>query len=371
MCAQLDSNQTLNFHQFPLPKRFQTLTTMKYVQLGSSSLRIAPIGVGCMSFGNPQGRYKWSLSEEASLPILNHCYESGLNFFDTANTYSNGLSEEILGKAIKKYGWRREKIVIATKVWAGVGRGSDQPLAMTDDEKDNAGYVNQYGLSRKHIFESIDASLKRLDLPYVDLLQIHRFDPRTPVKETMEALHDIVKSGKVRYIGASSMWAHQLLEYQYTARLHGWTEFISIQNLHNAMYREEEREMYPACAKFGMGAIPWSPVAMGFLTRPWAAFSNTTRGEAQGAGFRGESTTDADRRINEQIEKIAKERDVSMAIVAIAWSLSKPFITAPIIGMSKKERVDEAIRAISFQLSSDELKSIDDLYEPREVVGHA
>ncbi|KAJ9203772.1 hypothetical protein DTO027B5_1187 [Paecilomyces variotii] len=343
---------------------------MKYVQLGSSGLRIAPIGVGCMSFGNGEGRYKWSLLEDEALPVLNYCYESGLNFFDTANLYSSGKSEEILGKAIKTYGWRRENIVIATKLWAPVGRGSEQPMSMTDDEKDNAGYVNQYGLSRKHIFESIEASLQRLDLPYVDLLQIHRFDPRTPVKETMEALHDIVKSGKVRYLGASSMWAHQLLEYQYTARMHGWTEFISMQNLHNAIYREEEREMYPACAKFGMGGIPWSPLAMGFLARPWRDFSKTSRGEFQGPGFHGQQTTETDKRINEQVEQIAQQHGVSMAIVAIAWSLSKPFITAPILGMNKKERVDEAVKAISFKLSPAELKSIDDLYEPKRVFGH-
>lgn len=243
-------------------------------------------------------------------------------------------------------------------------------MAMTDDEKDNAGYVNQYGLSRKHIFESVDASLQRLDLPYIDLLQIHRFDPNTPVKETMEALHDIVKSGKVRYIGASSMWAHQLLEYQYTARIHGWTEFISMQNLHNAIYREEEREMYPACAKFGMGGIPWSPIAMGFLARPWRDFSKTTRGEAQGPGFLGQPATEADKKINEQVQKIAEQHGVSMATVAIAWSLSKPFISAPILGMSKKERVDEAIKAISFVLDPAELKSIDDLYESKKVLGH-
>ncbi|KAI9372379.1 Aldo/keto reductase [Aspergillus egyptiacus] len=343
---------------------------MKYVQLGKTGLRIAPIGVGCMSYGNPAGRFKWSLAEDEALPVLNHCYEVGLNFFDTANTYSNGASEEILGKAIKKYNWRRESIVVATKLWAPVGRGDEQPLGMSEEDRDNAGYVNQYGLSRKHIFESVDASLKRLDLPYVDLLQIHRFDPYTPPKETMEALHDVVKSGKVRYIGASSMWAHQLLEYNYTARMHGWTEFISMQNLHNAMYREEEREMYPACAKFGMGGIPWSPVAMGFLARPWKEFSTTKRGQALGQGLLGQPVTEADKKINERIEEIAKERGVSMAIVSIAWSLSKPFITAPILGMSTKERVDEAVQAISFQLSDEEIKSIDDLYEPRKVIGH-
>lgn len=343
---------------------------MKYVQLGTSGLRVAPIGVGCMSFGNPRGRYKWAIPEEEALPILDHCYQSGLNFYDTANAYSNGASEEILGKAIKKYNWRRESIVIATKVWAPVGRGLEEPLAMTDDEKDNKGYVNQYGLSRKHIFESVDASLKRLDLPYVDLLQIHRFDPRTPVKETMEALNDVVRSGKVRYIGASSMWAHQLLEYQYTARMHGWAEFISMQNLYNAIYREEEREMFPACQKFGMGGIPWSPVAMGFLTRPWKSFSETKRGSSQGQGFLGHQITEVDAKINEKIQEIAETHTVSMAVVAIAWTLSKPFISAPILGLSKRERVDEAIQAVDFKLSEEEIKSIDDLYQPKAVISH-
>lgn len=343
---------------------------MRYVQLGSSGLRVSPIAVGCMSFGNPEGRFPWAVPEEEALPILDHCYNSGLNFFDTANTYSNGESEEILGKAIRKYNWRRESIVIATKVWAPVGRGLEQPLSMDDDEKDQMGYLNQYGLSRKHIFESIDASLTRLGLSYVDLLQIHRFDPRTPAKETMEALHDVVKSGKVRYIGASSMWAHQLLEYQYTARMYGFTEFISMQNLHNAVYREEEREMYPACQKLGMGGIPWSPVSMGFLTRPWKSFLTTTRGNTQGLAFAGRPYTEVDKKINEKIEEIAKQHDVSMTIVAIAWSLSKPFVTAPILGMSKKERVDEAVKATEFNLTWEEVKSIDDLYVPKPVAGH-
>ncbi|PWY81709.1 Aldo/keto reductase [Aspergillus sclerotioniger CBS 115572] len=343
---------------------------MKYTQLGTSGLRVSRIGVGCMSYGNPDGRYPWAIPEEFALPILNHCYTSGINFFDTANAYSNGLSEEILGKAIRQYSWRREAIVIATKVWAPVGRSLEQPLAMTDDEKDQSGYINQYGLSRKHIFESVDASLTRLGLPYVDLLQIHRFDPRTPVKETMEALHDVVKSGKVRYIGASSMWTHQMLEYQYTARMHGWTEFISMQNLYNAVYREEEREMYPACRRLGIGGIPWSPVSMGFLTRPWRAFGDTVRGEGQGEGFLGREYTGADRRVNERIEEIASQRGVSMAVVAIAWCLAKEFITAPILGMSRKERVDEAVEAVSLELSGEEVRSIDNLYETKNVIGH-
>ncbi|KAB8072750.1 putative aldo-keto reductase [Aspergillus leporis] len=343
---------------------------MKYVQLGSSGLRVSPICVGCMSYGTPGKPLTWTTPEEEALPVLNHCYRSGLNFFDTANVYSNGESEIILGKAIKQYNWSRESIVIATKVWAPVGRGAERPLFMSEEERDNNGYINQYGLSRKHIFDSIDASLKRLDLPYVDLLQIHRFDPHTPVKETMEALHDVVKSGKVRYIGASSMFAHQLLEYQYTARMNGWTEFISMQNLYNPIYREEEREMFPACAKFGMASIPWSPVAMGFLTRSWKASGKTSRGDSLNGALMGHTFNETDKRINERIEEIAKSRGVSMAIVSLAWALSKPFITSPIVGMSKKERVDEAVKAIDFELSEEEIKSIDDLYEPKRVIGH-
>lgn len=237
---------------------------MQYTNLGQSGLRVSRICVGCMSFGDRRGRYPWCAEEAEALPILQYCYDSGINFFDTANGYSSGVSEEILGKAIKKYSWRRENIVIATKVWAPVGhRGEgeekwEDPLALPVEQRERAGYINAFGLSRKHIFDSVDASLKRLNLEYIDLLQIHRFDPRTPVKETMEALHDVVKSGKVRYIGASSMWAHELLEMQYTARLHGWTEFVSMQNLHNAVYREEEREMIPSLKKFGMGMIPYS-----------------------------------------------------------------------------------------------------------------
>ncbi|PLN79528.1 Aldo/keto reductase [Aspergillus taichungensis] len=343
---------------------------MKYVQLGKSGLRVSPICVGCMSYGTPGKQFDWALGEADALPILDHCYKSGLNFFDTANVYSNGDSEIILGKAIKQYNWDRAAIVVATKVWAPVGRGFEKPLQLSQHDRDNAGYVNQYGLSRKHIFDSVDASLKRLDLPYVDLLQIHRFDPHTSPRETMEALHDVVKSGKVRYIGASSMWAHQLLEYQWTARLHGWTEFVSMQNLYNAMYREEEKEMFPACAQFGIGGIPWSPVAQGFLTRPWEAYGGTTRGERLEGKLMGRPITETDRRINERVQEIARARGVSMAVVALAWALSKPFVTSPIVGMSKTERVDEAVQAIDFALGEDEIRSIDELYEPKYVVGH-
>lgn len=217
-----------------------TKNIMKYTNLGESGLRVSRICVGCMSFGDRRAAFgTWAVEEAEALPILNACFESGINFFDTANVYSNGTSEEILGAAIRKYNFPRENIVIATKLWAPVGKrkeeGWENPLYFTEEQKDS-GYINASGLSRKHIFDSVDASLKRLGLEYIDLLQIHRFDPRTPIKETMKALHDVVESGKVKYIGASSMWAHQLLEMQYTARLNGWTEFISMQNLHNAAY---------------------------------------------------------------------------------------------------------------------------------------
>ncbi|KUJ13876.1 Aldo/keto reductase [Mollisia scopiformis] len=352
--------------------------TMKYTTLGNSGLKVSRICVGCMSYGDRRGRQPWVAEEAEALPVLEACYNAGFNFYDTANGYSNGVSEEILGKAIKKYNWRRENLAIATKLWSPVGYRKenengrwDDALAMSVEERDRKGYLNMYGLSRKHIFDSVNASLKRLDLEYIDLLQIHRFDPNTPIKETMKALHDVVESGKVRYIGASSMWAHQLLEMQYTARLHGWTEFISMQNLHNATYREEEKEMIPSLKKFGMGMIPWSPVAMGFLCRPHVDFTSSDRGTSMKGTFLGNEWTDADKKINEKVEEIAKKRGTTMTVVALAWSLSKPFMTAPIIGMSKKERVDEAVQAINFELSKEDIESIDNLYEPKKVIGFA
>lgn len=340
---------------------------MKFVNLGETGCRVSRVCVGCMSYGSAEGRWHWTIKEDEALPILDYCYKKNLNFYDTANVYSDGVSEEILGKAIKKYNWRRENIVIATKVFAVVGHRGEAAPAPTDskESKDNNGYVNMYGLSRKHIFDSVDASLKRLDLDYIDLLQIHRFDYDTPVKETMKALHDIVQSGKVRYIGASSMWAHQFMEMQYTARMNGWTEFVSMQNLYNAVYREEEREMYPACQKFGVAGIPWSPVAMGFLTRSLEDLNKTARGGVINEGMMGQKWSDADKKVNQKIQEIAKARGVSMAVVAIAWTLAKPFIHSPIVGLSSEKRVDEAIEAIHFKLSEEEVKSIDELYVPK------
>ncbi|KAJ5155370.1 Aldo/keto reductase [Penicillium capsulatum] len=343
---------------------------MKYVQLGSSGLRIARVDVGCMSYGPPGAQIDWSLPEEAALPVLNHCYNSGLNFFDTANAYSYGGSEEILGKSIKKYDWQRESIVVATKLFFPVGRNGDKPVRWTAHERNNGGYLNQWGLSRKNIFDSVDASLRRLDVSYIDLLQIHRFDPGIPVRESMEALHDVVKSGKVRYIGASSMRTHQFLEMQYTARMRGWTEFISMQNLYTPTYREEEREMIPACLKLGVGGLPWSPLMAGFLARPWRQHKDTARAQTEGKAFMGHPFTEADQEINEKIEEIAIQRDVGMATVTIAWCLSKPFVVAPILGLSSTSRVDEAISAMDFELSEEETRSIEVCYEPRAIIGH-
>ena len=342
---------------------------MKFTNLGETGLRVSRVCVGCMSYGSPEMN-SWMIPEEKALPILDYCYKNNFNFYDTSNNYSNGISEEILGKAIKKYNWRRENLVIATKCYGVVGRGTENAMSKSQEDRELSGYINMFGLSRKHIFESVEASLKRLNLDYIDLLQIHRWDPSTPAKEVVKALHDVVASGKVRYIGASSMWAHQFLELQYTARMNGWTEFVSMQNLHNAVYREEEKEMYPACKKFGVGGIPWSPVAMGFLARPVSSFSDTTRGEGLKEGMWGRPWTASDKKTNAEIEEIAKARGTSMAVVAIAWSLSKPFISAPIMGLSSEKRVDEAIEAVNFQLTEDEIKSIDDLYETHDIMGH-
>ncbi|TEY71524.1 hypothetical protein BOTCAL_0091g00090 [Botryotinia calthae] len=316
--------------------------TMKYTNLGESGLKVSRICVGCMTYGDRRGNFKpWAVEEAEALPILKACYDSGINFFDTANVYSNGTSEEILGAAIKKYALPRENIVVATKLCAPVGKrkeeGWENALQMTPDDRDANGYVNAYGLSRKHIFDSVDASLKRLDLEYIDLLQIHRFDPRTPIKETMKALHDVVESGKVRYIGASSM--------------------------------EEEREMVPSLKKFGMGMIPWSPIMMGYLARPHEHAAESDRGKSMNGKFIGNELTEADLKINEKIQEIAKKRGVSMAIVAMAWSLSKEYVTAPIVGMGKIERVQEAVDAVNFELTKEEETSIDELYQPRKIIG--
>ena len=324
---------------------------MNYVKLGRTGLDVSRICLGCMSYGGgSQGNHAWSLGEEESRPFIKRALEAGINFFDTANRYSLGSSEEILGRAIKDFA-RRDETVIATKVY---GRMRPGP--------------NGAGLSRKAIMGEIDASLRRLGTDYVDLYQIHRWDYGTPIEETLEALHDIVKAGKVRYIGASSMHAWQFAHALGIAERHGWTRFVSMQNLVNLLYREEEREMLPLCAAEGIGVIPWSPQARGKLTRDWNYTSiRTETDEAFGRLFA--KTEDADRKVVDRVAQVAAARGISRAQVALAWLLAKPVITAPIVGATKLQHLDDALAAVDVRLSEDEIAGLEEPYVPHAVVG--
>jgi aryl-alcohol dehydrogenase-like predicted oxidoreductase len=320
---------------------------VEYVKLGSTGLEVSRICLGCMSYGVPErGGHPWSLDEEASRPFLRRAVEAGINFFDTANVYSDGTSEEIVGRALADFA-RRDEIVIATKVH---GRMHPGP--------------NGAGLSRKAIFTEIDHSLRRLGTDYVDLYQIHRFDRSVPIEETLEALHDVVKAGKARYIGASSMWAWQFSKAQYLAQAHGWTRFVSMQNHYNLLYREEEREMLPLCADMGVGVIPWSPLARGRLARPWD--SVTARSETDEFGRR--LYRPGDRQVVDRVIEVATERGVSQAQVALAWLLAKG-VTAPIVGATKLEHLNDAVAALSIQLEPSEIARLEEPYEPHPVVG--
>ena len=325
---------------------------MEYRNLGKSGLKVSRICLGCMSYGIPgRGAHPWSLPEEESRPYIARALELGINFFDTANVYSDGTSEEFLGRAIRDCA-RREEVVIATKAH---GR-------MRSD-------VNGAGLSRKAIMSEIDASLQRLGMDYVDLYQIHRWDGETPIEETLEALHDVVKSGKARYIGASSMYAWQFCKALYLADKYGWTRFISMQNHYNLLYREEEREMMPLCETEGIGVIPWSPLARGNLTRARSAEA-TPRADTDQVKKR--IYTDADESnhsIIAQVEGIAIANEVSMAQIALAWMLSKPFVASPIIGATKPHHLEDAVAALDVKLSSDELSALETHYTPRAVAG--
>jgi 1-deoxyxylulose-5-phosphate synthase len=324
---------------------------MEYTKLGRTGLDVSRICLGCMSYGGGnQGNHAWSLGEEESRPFIRKALESGINFFDTANRYSLGNSEEILGRAIKDFA-RRDEVVIATKVY---GRMRPGP--------------NGAGLSRKAIFAEIDNSLQRLGMDYVDLYQIHRFDHDTPIEETLEALHDLVKVGKVRYIGASSMHAWEFARALGIAEKNGWTRFVSMQNLVNLLYREEEREMLPLCAAEGIGVIPWSPQARGKLSRDWDYTSiRTETDEAMTRLFA--KTEEADRKVVDCVTAVARQRGVSRAQVALAWLLSKPVITAPIVGATKLNHMDDAIAAVGVKLSSDEIAALEEPYVPHDVVG--
>jgi aryl-alcohol dehydrogenase (NADP+) len=301
-----------------------------------------------MSYGVPErGPHPWTLDEEQSRPFIQRAIEAGINFFDTANVYSGGTSEEIVGRALADFA-RRDEIVLATKVHGVMRPGP-----------------NGGGLSRKAIMTEIDASLRRLGVDYVDLYQIHRWDPATPIEETLEALHDVVKAGKARYIGASSMYAWQFSKALYLAEIHGWTRFATMQNHYNLVYREEEREMLPLCADRGIGVIPWSPLARGRLTRDWD--ETTARSETDEFGRK--LYRDDDRRIVERVAQIAKNRGVSRAQVALAWLLSKRVVTAPIVGATKPHHLDDAVAAVSLELTSEEIEELEEPYYPRPVAG--
>ncbi len=325
---------------------------MDYVNLGNTGLKVSRICLGCMTYGDPNQR-DWFLGEEAARPFFQRALEAGINFFDTADVYSRGVSEEITGRALKDFA-RRDEVVIATKVFGEMG--------------DN---VNQRGLSRKHIMHAIDDSLRRLGTDYVDLYQIHRFDHDTPIEETMEALHDVVKAGKARYIGASSMYAWEFAKALHSADLNGWTRFVTMQNHYNLIYREEEREMIPLCIDEGIGVIPWSPLARGFLAgnRTADKGGETTRSKSDGfAHSMYYEQTDFD--VLDGVEKLAKERGVQPAQIALAWMLHKPGITSPIIGASKMPHLEQAVAALEIALSDEEMARLETPYQPHRILGH-
>ena len=324
---------------------------MDYVNLGRTGLKVSRVCLGCMTYGVPErGAHPWSLDEAKSRPFFQRALELGINFFDTANTYSDGTSEESVGRALRDFA-RREEIVLATKVFFPMREGP-----------------NARGLSRKSIMIEIDASLRRLGTDYVDLYQIHRWDQHTPVEETLEALHDVIKAGKARYIGASSMYAWQFSKAQYLARQNGWTPFVSMQNHYNLLYREEEREMMPLCEAEGVGVVPWSPLARGRLTRDWSETTNRLETDEFGKTLYA-ATEDADRRIIARVAEVAAARGVLRAQVALAWLLQKPFITAPIVGASKLHHLDDAVAALSLKLTPEEIASLEEPYVPHSVVG--
>jgi aryl-alcohol dehydrogenase (NADP+) len=324
---------------------------MQYTRLGKTGLEVSRLCLGCMSFGVPEaGSHNWSLTEADSRPIMKAAWDAGINFYDTANVYSAGTSEEIVGRLLKEFG-SRDQYVLATKVNGAMRPGP-----------------NGQGQSRKAIMWQIDASLKRLGTDYVDLYQIHRFDPHTPVEEVMEALHDVVKAGKARYIGASSMWAWQFSKLQYTASLNGWTRFVSMQNHLNLLHREEEREMIPLCIDMGVSLIPWSPMARGMLTRPWGEVTKRTAGdEVLKRLYR--DNEEASRAVNAAVEAVAKARGVQMAQVALAWVLQKQPVAAPIVGATRLGHVADALAALEFKLTADEIARLEAPYRATGVAG--
>ncbi len=326
---------------------------MDYIRLGSTGLKVSRICLGCMSYGVPErGAHPWTLPEDQGRPFIKRALDAGINFFDTANVYSDGTSEEILGRALKDFA-SRDDVVVATKVFS---RMRDTP--------------NGAGLSRKAILTEIDHSLRRLGTDYVDLYQTHRWDYHTPIEETLEAFHDVVKAGKARYIGASSMYAWQFAKALHLADRRGWTRFVSMQNHYNLLYREEEREMMPLCEAEAIGVIPWSPLARGRLTRPWAEKDATSRAKTdEFGGTLYRAMEDADRRVVEKVMKVAAARGIPPAQVALAWMLSKSYLTAPIVGATKPQHLDDAIAAVDVRLSTDEIAVLESPYVPHPIAG--
>ncbi|KAF2277344.1 aldo-keto reductase-like protein [Westerdykella ornata] len=361
----------------------------EYRQLGKSGLKISVPVLGAMSIGDKKWQ-PWVIEEDEALPLLKQAYDRGITTWDTANVYSNGVSEILIGKAIKKYSLPREKLVILTKCYGYVGEDPGlRTINYATELPQLKDYVNQGGLSRAAIFNAVEKSLARLDTPYIDLLQIHRFDKNTPIEETMEALHDLVKSGKVRYIGASSMWAVEFAQMQFVAEKHGWTKFISMQNHYSLLYREEEREMIRFCNATGVGLIPvscgrflfglllmpivlvqWAPLCRGHLARPLSAYGSTTRsaGEKE-SGTHTTGDNETDRAIIQRVEEVAKKRGWKMSTVALAWINKR--VTSPIIGFSSVERMDEALEARGKELSDEEERYLEELYRARSIVGHS
>jgi aryl-alcohol dehydrogenase-like predicted oxidoreductase len=325
---------------------------MEYIRFGATGLKVSRICLGCMSYGRPTERWPWALDEEQSRPFIQRALELGINFFDIADVYSDGMSETVVGRGLRDFA-SRDEVVITTKVYFEMG---PKP--------------NDRGLSRKHILSSIDASLKRLGTDYVDLYQIHRWDYETPLEETLGALHDLVRAGKARYIGASSMYAWQFAQALYTSDLHGWARFVSMQPHYNLIYREEEREMLPLCQDQKIAVIPWAPLAKGRLTRkPSKEQGETLRAQTDRIGKSFYS--DKDLQIAQRVSDVAEARGLPMAQVALAWMLSKPVITAPIVGATKPHHLDDAVAAISVQLTPDEIRHLEEAYQPHPVIGFA
>jgi 1-deoxyxylulose-5-phosphate synthase len=325
---------------------------MRYVRLGQTGMKVSQVCLGMMSYGDRTWR-EWMLDETAARPIVQHAADFGIIFFDTADVYSLGVSEEITGRLLRQIFPRREQYVVATKVNSPTGPGP-----------------NDSGLSRKHILDAIDGSLRRLGTDYVDLYQIHRWDPHTPIAETMQALDDVVRAGKARYVGASSMWAWQFAKAQYTAKQHSWTELVSMQNHYNLLYREEEREMIPQCLDMGVGVLPWSPLARGLLAGNRSRAGERRSIRAATDPYTDQLYTEADFEVVDRLVEVAAERGIPPARVALAWLLHKPGVTAPIIGATKLAHINDATAALDIQLSPQEINRLEEPYHPHPVRGH-